>query len=158
MGTRPYCCDVFGAMVPCDAESAGIPNVRKFVIMHRKALGIEIEDMARFEADDDCLAEYVREFEDGQGETDGVASLLAYVINEEVDDILVESCRGYDRSDACVGIVGETVFPWTCRNAYAFHDGMAGLTEGRAVEVILGYVGEIVPDAKCDRHEIERYG
>lgn len=158
MSTRSYYYDVFGAMVPCDAESVGIPNVRKFVIMHRKTLGIEIEDMARFETDDDYLAEYVREFEDGQGQMDGVASLLAYVINEEVDDILVESCRGYDQSDACVGIVGETVFPWTCLEAYAFCGNMAGLSKERAVEVILEYAKELVPDARCSRYEIEQYG
>lgn len=158
MGTRSYYYDVFGAMVPCDAESVGIPNVRKFIIMHRKTLGIEIEEMSPLETDDDCLVDYVREFEDGQGQADGVASLLAYVINEEVDDILVESCRGYDQSDACVGIVGETVFPWTCQNAYGFYDRMVGLSEERATEIILGYVEELVPDAKCDRYEIEQYG
>lgn len=158
MSTRSYYFDVFGAMVPCDVESVGISAVRKFIIMHRKALGIEVEDMARFETDDDSIIEYVQEFEDGQGHADGVASMLACVINEEVDDILVESCRGYDQPDACVGIVGETVFPWTCLEAYAFCGNMAGLSKERAVEVILEYAKELVPDARCSRYEIEQYG
>lgn len=125
MSSRSYYFDVFGTMVPCDVESVGISAVRKFVIMHRKALGIEVKDMARFETD---------------------------------DDFLVESCRGYDQPDACVGIVGETVFPWTCRNAYGFYNRMAGLSEEKATEIILEYAKGLVPDAKCDRYEIEQYG